>query len=59
MARMINLFRQGRVQKLRLFQWLLVTATIVVVLLQTYGLVVMYRNSGSVTGVFERGWRYR
>ena len=57
MARLINLFKRGRAKRLRLFQVLLVSATVVVLALQAYGLLVMYQNSASWEGVWDRGWR--
>jgi PAS domain S-box-containing protein len=58
MARLPSLKGPGRAKRLRIFQLVLLSATLIVIILQAYGLTVMYDNSGSWGGLWEEGWRH-
>ncbi|RKZ19190.1 hypothetical protein DRQ50_02585 [bacterium] len=47
----------GRAQSLRIFQLALLSATLIVLLLQAYGLTVMFDKTGSWQGLWSEGWR--
>ena len=47
----------GRAKRLRIFELTLVSVTLIVIILQLYGLTVMFDKAGSWRGLWSEGWR--